>query len=187
MSMPAHLCESPLRIEIRHWSDRDFPGRATTEISLSSFGQAQEFLQRHCRDALAVLQLRSLLARDIDWLPRLGDHDVLHEVALRLASGRLLAVSIASPASFLPAALPEAASSPNRSTGPAAQSPSSLAAPRTAARPAAAPAAAAPEPQDGIDQDAQAQALESAARDGIPFCAVCAQAQARSAGQAAPA
>lgn len=126
-----------------------------------------------------VRKLRHLLAAatGADKVWRLSDHQVIDEVADKLANRQLVlfkkvrSVDAKAPATAsAPAAPAVAAAGASPTTTSIKRRPSPVAAPP--AQPAPAPPQTAPM-SASLDQDAQATTLRLAAKDGTPFCEVC--------------
>jgi hypothetical protein len=160
--------------------------------------QAKSFIDRHFRDFFRLHQLRSALVMDGHDgrdLVRCTDDDLIQAAVLRLTSGAWCVVYEVEAVPAAPA--PGRAGSPLVGSGPArggpprntasSARPAPVPAPARApaSAPAAAPAAPVSEWSDGADQVAQAQALEQAARSGVPFCEICAARQRAAEGVAA--
>jgi hypothetical protein len=149
--------------------------------------QARRFVDRYFRDAGRLHVLRHALTSDghdgFD-LAQYSDDEVLDTAARRVASGRWKITCEVAAAPVAVRSVPTPATSPllGSSSGGSARSSRRPAAPvsRAPARaqaPAASTPADAPDWPDTAAQVAQAETLRQAARDGTPFCEICAARQ----------
>lgn len=144
-------------------------------VDLHSPGQALAWLRQHRLGAAGMAQLRALLGDSHGRGLVHDDHEVLRRVADALHDGalqlyrRMPAVRAPMRAAVATA---RADAPPQRAavSGPGRTPP-----PRRPSAPASEPAPVEADALDNVDQDAQAAVLETAARDGTPFCAVCEQ------------
>jgi hypothetical protein len=182
MPLPVPLKIGAAQFDLR--SGAGAPPAGSERVDLHSPGQALAWLHQHPMGSVAMAQLRALLGGSDGRGLVHDDHEVLRRAADALRDGRLRLYRRGGEARpqvrQVMAATRAAPAGPQRA---AVSGQAPMAAPR-----APAPlAASAPEadPLEDVDQDAQAAALEMAARDGTPFCAVCARAAAERAAAAA--
>ena len=129
---------------------------------------------RHFLDEPQVLsQLRALLGQESFSVSRLSDHEVIRQCAARMVQGPLCVFRAQTAVVLRPWVIASA-----RGRVDAQAPPSSRA--RTP-RPAAVQLSPEANPLDRVDHDAQAKVLESAAREGVPFCEECEKARRRNA------
>lgn len=146
---------------------------------------AHSFFRQHFHDSYEIGALRWALAHDIHNVSNMSDDDVIAAAAQRLRSGawcigcdRLPPVAaveagpVGASAAGIGAALRHAAA-PRPLRESAVRGPRPQRAPAHAASPAPATPAE-PEWPEQTDQAAFAGGLEGAARDGTPFCEICA-------------
>ena len=127
---------------------------------------AVRFLRGLAADPVVVQQLRSFLGRTHMNLHVLSDHQIIDMMAATIVDKnlKLLRLASATRSTARRSRLPEAA----EVTIPAQQ--------QQVAPASSSAATSAPPPANDVadvDQDAQAQALEEAAKDGVPFCEEC--------------
>ena len=154
--------------------------------------QARSFMDRYFRDAGRLHVLRHALTSDghdgFD-LAQYSDDEVLDTAARRVASGTWTITCEVAAAPVAVRSVPTPAMSPLLGGGGVTRSSRRPAAPVSRA-PARAQAQSAPVAADASDwpdaeaQAAQAETLRQAARDGTPFCEICA-ARRRAAEEAA--
>jgi len=184
--MSVLLQKWPNTIEIRRWYEASeiYGYSQTAGISFPPLEGARDCVMFFSReDAVAYLRriplrqddisrLRSLLAGEFWGVYRLSDHEVIDQVAVRLAQRTLSLVETAvRQESVSYSAVPE----PRRQEMPQRPTPQ----PPRVGTPSPAPSQPPPEanPLDEIDHDAQAVTLEAAAQGGVPFCAECEKAR----------
>lgn len=152
-------------------------GPAQRRLAFSGQEDAALYLRQFLHRPEVMVQLRALLSAEAGPVWRLGDHDVVDQCAAALMHGRLCVVRT------------QTVVAPSRRAASAA-GPREVAA-GVSRRPAPAPPPEAPPPApevnplDALDHDRQAEVLESAARDGVPFCEECQKAARRAALEAA--
>jgi hypothetical protein len=133
------------------------------------------YLRRCGLNPDAIAEFRSLLVEETDNVWRLNDHQVVEQIAVRLAQRALCVIPpTARPATAL---APAAERTKHDVDIPSPQlSPTVIVLPkvRTPQPPQEPPEM---NPLDEADHDAQAATLEAASRGGVPFCAVCEKAQ----------
>lgn len=158
-------------------------------IDVRSTEQALSHLRPFALDSGSLGQLRALGAQLGGGGWQQSNDEVLRQIAAALRDGvlTLYRSEVERPQRTAAAAADSAAYVEAPPRRPPVSEPAPLPPPSRAPLPGA---AAAPAPADtmldNIDHDAQAATLESAARDGVPFCAACerAAAQARQQEQA---
>jgi hypothetical protein len=162
---------------------------ASAWLSWASFDdewEARRFFQHYFHDDDAMVRLRGALACDLYPLTRWSDAQVLSTAALRLARGDwqvayedLAAAAAGAAVTAGPA--PVRRSMPVRQEAPPRPDPAPGRLPplrrmpsQQEAPPVDIPKSAPAEwSKSAADQIAQAETLETAARDGTPFCAIC--------------
>jgi hypothetical protein len=159
-----------------HLCSRDADDSALVPMRFHDEWDAGRFLRRHFDAPCELAWVRAALALETDHLADFADDDVWVAAARLVACGRWRVRCDAEP---IPQARPTRARA--RGAGASAPGPAPSRAPMRSpppvpppARPPT-PAPSAPSPaQPELDQVAQARMLEQAARDGTPFCEICA-------------
>ena len=145
-------------------------------LSFFSNEDATAYLRRFLCEPQVMSHLRALLGQESFSVWRSSDHEVIRQCALWLVQGRLCVVRAETAVVLRPwvitnvrARADAEAPQPSRARSP---QPAALQPPPEA------------NPLDRVDHDAQAMALENAARDGVPFCEECEKARRGNAGVA---
>lgn len=154
-------------------------------VDLHSPGQALAWLHQHRPGAAGMAQLRTLLGDRYGRGLVHDDHEVLRRVADALHGGALQLYRRPTAALVPVVAVASAAGADAPPQRAAVSGPGRTPPPRSPAATTAVQAES--DGLDHVDQDAQAEVLEAAARDGTPFCAVCEQAKRDRAAAAAAA
>jgi len=151
---------------------------------------ARNLISEHFRDSQEIAQLRDVLTRTIYDLPRRSDQFVIDTAVRCLKDGDwcvaydrtpVVTAAVAAPGqASAPASQRRQVDSPARDRRPAVREAPQPLPPRSVpAQSRAAEPPPDPEWTGDIDQIAFAEVLERAAREGKPFCEVCARAAAQ--------
>ena len=146
-------------------------------IIFANRDNAIDYLRQFVLNVDVTSRLRSLLGEESFNVWRLSDHQVVEQIAMRLAQRTLCVVPPATRA----VAMTSASGLSKRAIEyhSNAQSPSAVAVLAHAQTPQIQPPSKLPEmnPLDEVDHDKQAATLEAASRDGLPFCEACEKAR----------
>jgi hypothetical protein len=146
-------------------------------ITFTNRGNAIGYLRQFVLNADVTSSLRSLLGEESFNVWRLSDHQVVEQIAMRLAQHTLCVIPPATRAVAMTSAV--SLSKHAIEYHPIPQSPSAVAVLAHEQTPQLQPLSKLPElnPLDEVDHDKQAATLEAASRDGLPFCEACEKAR----------